>query len=109
MQIQVVHCHQAFSVMALEAMLAARPLGCRLVFTDHSLLGLGSPAGAAINKLMKLLLPDADHIICVSHVARENTVLRARVPPEQVRLSTGSPGPRQDAVSSGDALFKVAL
>ncbi|CAG9463782.1 unnamed protein product [Pedinophyceae sp. YPF-701] len=83
-QVDVVHCHQAFSVLALEAMLAAKPLGCRLVFTDHSLLGLASPGGVLINKLMKLLLSDADRIICVSHIARENTVLRACVPPDQV-------------------------
>ncbi|KAJ2793341.1 Phosphatidylinositol N-acetylglucosaminyltransferase GPI3 subunit, partial [Coemansia helicoidea] len=38
-QIDIVHGHQAFSTFCHEAILHARSMGLKTVFTDHSLLG----------------------------------------------------------------------
>ena len=82
----VLHCHQSFSTLALEALLCGRALGVRTLFTDHSLLGLGTAGQAIINKLLKFLLAGAQRVVCVSGVSRENTVLRGAVPPGRVHV-----------------------
>ena len=40
-RIELVHSHVALSALGMEAILHARTLGLKAVFTDHSLLGLG--------------------------------------------------------------------
>jgi phosphatidylinositol glycan class A protein len=37
--IQIVHCHQAFSSISHEAILHAKTMGLKVIFTDHSLFG----------------------------------------------------------------------
>ena len=64
--------------------MASRALGYPTIFTDHSLLGFGTIGQAVINKLIKFVLADVQRVICVSHVSRENTVLRACVPTNRV-------------------------
>lgn len=83
-QITLVHAHQAFSTMAHEAVLHARTMGYRVVFTDHSLFGFADPASILVNKLLKFMLADVHSTICVSHTSKENTVLRACIPPQRV-------------------------
>jgi phosphatidylinositol glycan class A protein len=56
------------------------------VFTDHSLFGFADAASIATNKLLKAWLSDANAVICVSHTSRENTVLRACLPPGRVSV-----------------------
>jgi glycosyltransferase involved in cell wall biosynthesis len=56
----------------------------KVLFTDHSLVGFADPASIALNKALKFTLADAHAIICVSHTSRENTVLRACLPPRRV-------------------------
>lgn len=56
----------------------------QVVFTDHSLVGFADPASIALNKMLKFTLADAHAVICVSHTSRENTVLRACLPPRRV-------------------------
>lgn len=80
-RIQIVHGHQCTSNMAMEALLHARTMGLKCVFTDHSLFGFGDTAGLHINKVCKYVLADVDHVICVSHTSRENLVMRAAINP----------------------------
>lgn len=82
--IQIVHAHQSVSVMAHEALLFARALGYRTVFTDHSLFGFDDVASMHINKLLEVTLSDVDHVVCVSHACRENLTLRAKLHPSHV-------------------------
>lgn len=78
--VQLVHAHQALSSMGLEAILHARTMGIKTVFTDHSLFGFNDTASILTNKLLTFFLADVDNVVCVSHTARENTVLRAGLP-----------------------------
>ena len=73
----------------------------RTVFTDHSLFGFADAASILTNKLLKFILSDVDHVICVSHTwyvsqdpsivvsdrpSKENTVLRASLDPLMVSV-----------------------
>ncbi|WFD32011.1 phosphatidylinositol N-acetylglucosaminyltransferase [Malassezia sp. CBS 17886] len=82
--IDIVHGHQALSSMAHEGIFHAKSLGIKAVFTDHSLFGFADVASILTNKLLKFALTDIDHVVCVSHTGRENTVLRAALRPEDV-------------------------
>lgn len=66
-QIEIVHGHASLSSLCHEAILHARTMGLRTVFTDHSLFGFADAASILTNKLLKFTLSDVDHIICVSH------------------------------------------
>eukprot|EP00983_Pelagomonas_calceolata_P058923 1145691-Pelagomonas_calceolata.AAC.3 len=61
------------------------PKACRLfcqlqvVFTDHSLFGFADVSSILMNQLLKCVLCDVHHVICVSHTSKENTVLRANL------------------------------
>ncbi|ORX66173.1 GlcNAc transferase [Linderina pennispora] len=70
----------------IEAILHARSMGLKTVFTDHSLLGFADASGILLNKLLKFTLSDIHHAICVSHTSKENTVLRAALDPQQVSV-----------------------
>ena len=83
-KIDLVHAHQAFSAMANEAIIHARTMNIPTVFTDHSLFGFADVASILMNKALKFSLADVQRVICVSHTSRENTVLRACVPPSRV-------------------------
>lgn len=83
-QIQIVHGHASLSSFCHEAILHARTMGLRTVFTDHSLFGFGDAGSILTNKLLKFTLSDVDHVICVSHTCKENTVLRASLDPLMV-------------------------
>ncbi|PVV03378.1 hypothetical protein BB560_002143 [Smittium megazygosporum] len=83
-KIEIVHGHQAFSTFCHEAILHARSMGLKTVFTDHSLLGFADASGILMNKLLKFTLSDINHVICVSHTSKENTVLRAALDPRMV-------------------------
>ena len=105
-RIQVVHSHVALSALGLEAILHARTMGLKAVFTDHSLLGLAGFGEMWGNKMLKACLSDIDGVICVSHTGfvdtslccrcfaakgvnvnrKENTVLRATLNPNIVHV-----------------------
>ena len=57
-----------------------------MVFTDHSLFGFADASSILMNKLLKFSLADCHHVVCVSHTSKENTVLRACVPPSRVSV-----------------------
>ncbi|KAF5839094.1 hypothetical protein DUNSADRAFT_1639 [Dunaliella salina] len=77
--VHIVHAHQAFSTLGLEACLHARTMGYKVVFTDHSLFGFADVPSILMNQLLKCVLCDVHHVICVSHTSKENTVLRANL------------------------------
>ncbi|KUJ21536.1 glycosyltransferase family 4 protein [Mollisia scopiformis] len=85
-QIEIVHGHASLSSLCHEAILHARTMGLRTVFTDHSLFGFADAASILTNKLLKFILSDVDHVICVSHTCKENTVLRASLDPLMVSV-----------------------
>ncbi|KAE9370008.1 glycosyltransferase family 4 protein [Stipitochalara longipes BDJ] len=85
-QIEIVHGHGSLSSLCHEAILHARTMGLRTVFTDHSLFGFADAASILTNKLLKFTLSDVDHVICVSHTCKENTVLRASLDPLMVSV-----------------------
>ena len=72
--------------MSLEGLLHAGTMGLKVVFTDHSLFGFEDTSSILTNKLLKFALSDVNHVICVSHTARENTVLRASLVPTDVSV-----------------------
>ena len=61
-------------------------MGLRTVFTDHSLFGFADAGSILTNKLLKFILSDVDHVVCVSHTCKENTVLRASLDPLMVSV-----------------------
>ncbi|XP_073835585.1 phosphatidylinositol glycan anchor biosynthesis class A [Musca autumnalis] len=85
-QIEIVHGHSAFSALGHEAMIVASLMGLKTVFTDHSLFGFADLSAVFTNKMLEIDLTCVDHCICVSHIGKENTVLRARVPKERVSV-----------------------
>ncbi|KAJ0163659.1 Phosphatidylinositol N-acetylglucosaminyltransferase gpi3 subunit [Colletotrichum tanaceti] len=85
-QIEIVHGHASLSSMCHEAILHARTMGLRTVFTDHSLFGFADASSILTNKILKFSLSDVDHVICVSHTCKENTVLRASLDPLMVSV-----------------------
>ncbi|CAN1131577.1 Phosphatidylinositol N-acetylglucosaminyltransferase subunit A [Linum perenne] len=83
-QISLVHGHQAFSTLCHEALMHARTMGYKAVFTDHSLYGFADVGSIHMNKVLQFTLADVTQAICVSHTSKENTVLRSGIPPEKV-------------------------
>lgn len=73
--IDIVHGHSVFSPMAHEVMFHAKTLGLNTVFTDHSLFGFNDFGALVHNHIVKLSLLQCNHIICVSHVGKQNEAL----------------------------------
>lgn len=85
-QIQIVHGHSAFSALAHEAMNIGVLMGLRAIFTDHSLFGFADLSAVVTNKFLQLSLAFCNHFICVSHIGKENTVLRGRMKSSNVSV-----------------------
>jgi phosphatidylinositol glycan class A protein len=79
--IHIVHSHTATSTFGNEALLHAKSMGYKTVYTDHSLFGFSDAACFHVNKILKFFLSDLDHAICVSHTSKENLSLRACLHP----------------------------
>lgn len=72
--IELVHCHQSYSVMALFMTLQAKLLGLPVVFTDHS-SGRGDfLSEVLLGPFRQICLAAADNIITVSHEAGMNLI-----------------------------------
>ncbi|EGW05713.1 N-acetylglucosaminyl-phosphatidylinositol biosynthetic protein-like [Cricetulus griseus] len=106
-RVTIIHSHSSFSAMAHDALFHAKTMGLQTVFTDHSLFGFADVSSVLTNKLLTVSLCDTNHIICVSHTSKENTVLRAALNPERVSVIPNAvdptdftPGPlrRHDSV-----------
>lgn len=61
--------------------MAAKSLGIKTVFTEHSLYSFHDWFGIHLNKIIKWSLRDLDAAICVSHTCKENVVLRCKIHP----------------------------
>ncbi|XP_072032926.1 phosphatidylinositol N-acetylglucosaminyltransferase subunit A-like [Amphiura filiformis] len=85
-KITIVHGHSSFSALAHEAMFHAKTMGIHTVFTDHSLFGFADGSSIITNKILKFSLANVNHVICVSHTSKENTVLRASLQPHLVSV-----------------------
>ncbi|KAG5685051.1 hypothetical protein PVAND_014253 [Polypedilum vanderplanki] len=85
-QIQIIHGHSAFSVLAHEAMTIGVLMGRRAIFTDHSLFGFADLSAILTNKFLQISLSFCNHFICVSHTGKENTVLRAKMKASKVSV-----------------------
>ncbi|XP_064642386.1 phosphatidylinositol N-acetylglucosaminyltransferase subunit A-like [Lineus longissimus] len=85
-KITMVHGHSSFSALAHEAMFHARTMGIKAVFTDHSLFGFADASSILTNKFLKFSLAGCNHVICVSHTSKENTVLRSSIKPHLVSV-----------------------
>ncbi|TQD87534.1 hypothetical protein C1H46_026951 [Malus baccata] len=66
------------------ALMHARTMGYKVVFTDHSLYGFADAGSIHMNKVLQFTLAEVSQAICVSHTSKENTVLRSGLPPEKV-------------------------
>lgn len=85
-QVDLIHAHAALSAIGLEAILHARTMGIKAVFTDHSLMGLHGYGEMWGNKMLMACLSDVDAVICVSHVGKENTAIRANLDPDLIHV-----------------------
>lgn len=85
-RIEIVHGHQATSVMTLEACMFASTLGLASVYTDHSLFGFEDIASLHLNKVLKVMLATVDASVCVSHACRDNLILRASLDASTVHV-----------------------
>jgi phosphatidylinositol glycan class A protein len=83
-QIEIVHGHQMTSTMTHEAMLHAKLMGLRTVFTDHSMFGFSDPISIILNKLLKFSLCTVDCAVAVSEACKENLMLRGTLEPARV-------------------------
>jgi len=118
-QIEIVHGHASLSSFCHEAILHARTMGLRTVFTDHSLFGFADAASILTNKLLKFTLSDVDHVIGVSHTCKENTVLRASLDPLMVSVIPNAvvaenfapphPGHRPPRIGPNDTITIVVI
>ncbi|CUT99751.1 glycosyltransferase [Echinococcus multilocularis] len=108
---------KAFSPLALESLMHAKALGLRALFTDHSLFGFADLSSILANRALFMFLNVVDNFICVSHVAKENTVLRGGMEPERVYVIPNAIDPcaftpdpaRRDPNNSGDGPKRLAL
>ena len=78
--------HMRIGHRTLICLLASQISPRQVVFTDHSLFGFADIASIAMNKVLKFTLADCNAVICVSHTSKENTVLRACLPPDRVAV-----------------------
>ncbi|XP_058735484.1 phosphatidylinositol N-acetylglucosaminyltransferase subunit A-like isoform X3 [Vicia villosa] len=70
-RINIVHGHQTFSTLSHEALMHARIMGYKVVFTDHSLNGFSDSGSIHMNKVLQFTLADVSQAICVSHTTLE--------------------------------------
>ena len=85
-RIQIVHAHQATSTMANESLVYAASMGLPSVYTDHSLFGFDDLASVILNRVLQTTLATVDAAIGVSHVCRDNLILRAKLDPKRVHV-----------------------
>eukprot|EP00934_Nitzschia_sp_Nitz4_P004742 Nitzschia sp. Nitz4//scaffold2_size372955//6484//7969//NITZ4_000350-RA/size372955-snap-gene-0.1-mRNA-1//1//CDS//3329546557//4732//frame0 len=82
--IEIVHCHQATSVMSNESVVYAAAMGLPAIYTDHSLFQFDDLAGVILNRVLQTTLSTVNAAICVSNACRDNLILRAHLDPKRV-------------------------
>ena len=74
----------SLSTLCREALMHARSMSNKVVFTDHSPYGFADVGTIYMNNVLRFTLADATQAICVSHISKKNTVLRYGIPAEKV-------------------------
>lgn len=82
-QIDIVHGHTSVSILSHIALMTAKQLGLKTVFTEHSLFTFSEVSAVHLNKLVKWTFKDIDAAICVSNACKDNLVLRAKIDPHK--------------------------
>ncbi|KAL7066278.1 glycosyl transferase, group 1 family protein [Cryptosporidium serpentis] len=85
-EIDIVHGHQAVSMLALECIFHAVTMGYKVVYTDHSLFGLSNFDSIHVNNILKISLSCVDDIICVSYTNKKNLIYRASINPKNITV-----------------------
>lgn len=80
-KIDICHGHQSTSLVSKEVMQVGKLLGCKCLFTEHSLFNYQDMASVNLNKILKWVFRDVDAAIAVSHACKDNFVLRTKVDP----------------------------
>lgn len=79
-EVEIVHGHGAASSLMNETLFHSKTLKLKTVYTDHSLFGFSDLAGVHLNKVLKFSTTCLDAAIAVSHVCKENLILRTQLP-----------------------------
>lgn len=99
--IDVVHAHASLSALGMEAIMHARAMGIRAVFTDHSLFGLGNMAEIWGNKMLKGCLSDVEAVICVSHTGSVHRTPSRPSDPSTSALTSSSRSQKREHGAAG--------
>lgn len=83
-KINIVHCHQSSSTLALEYIIYCKALGIRVILTEHSLIGFREVSHIIYNKFSEIFLKKCNKIIAVSQTAKNNLILRASLHPKSI-------------------------
>eukprot|EP00539_Tryblionella_compressa_P007844 CAMPEP_0178756546 /NCGR_PEP_ID=MMETSP0744-20121128/13338_1 /TAXON_ID=913974 /ORGANISM="Nitzschia punctata, Strain CCMP561" /LENGTH=363 /DNA_ID=CAMNT_0020410707 /DNA_START=1 /DNA_END=1092 /DNA_ORIENTATION=- len=112
-RIEIVHVHQATSVMSNESVVYAAAMGLPSVYTDHSLFQFDDLAGVILNRVLETTLSTLNAAICVSHACRDNLILRAKLDPSRVTVIPNAVDPSKftpdPAKRSADGRIKVVV
>ena len=84
--IDIVHYHAASAFMTISCSASIGAMGIRSVYTDHSLFPFSDSMYVHINKGNKCGLTETDQFIAVSHICKENLILRACLDPNDVNV-----------------------
>jgi phosphatidylinositol glycan class A protein len=98
-RIDIVHTHQATSVMSNESVVYAAAMGLPSVYTDHSLFQFDDLAGVLLNRVLETTLSTLNGAICVSHACRDNLILRAKLNPSRITVIPNAVDPPSFAPS----------
>lgn len=82
-KIDLVHCHQSSSPLALEFIFFATILRKTVVLTEHSLVGLKETTEIFFNRICQALVPACSKVITVSRTTRNNMILRTKACPSK--------------------------
>lgn len=85
-KINLVHGHQASSMLAHAGLFHAASMGICSVFTEHSLFDIVGVEYSLLNKLTMVTQQSAAHLITVSHCGKESLCLRTGVDPDRVSV-----------------------
>lgn len=86
--IDIVHWHQASSMLGFYMSINSDLMGVPVVRTNHSLHEIEDAALLQLNKLNDVIvhMKKLEHVICVSHAVRENEIIRSTVPIEMTSV-----------------------
>lgn len=84
--IDIVHYHAASAFMSISSQISIAAMGLHSVYTDHSLFPFSDSMYIHINKGNKCGLTETDQFIAVSHICKENLILRACLDPNDVNV-----------------------